>query len=74
MKDLNREQVAFELFKIMNEGRFPDKCFMDCVSGQIIRSGSAKQLVSMWDQYKAEGWHEGYLRIADEIVAKGYKP
>lgn len=27
-----------------------------------------------WAYYKEQGWHKGYLRIADEVIKKGYKP
>ncbi len=31
-------------------------------------------LDSTWKYYVEHGWHNGYLRLADEVISKGYKP
>lgn len=60
MKDLNREQLARHLFNVMNEGRFEKNRWVP--------------IDSFWEYLVANNWHQGYLRLADEIVSKGYKP
>jgi hypothetical protein len=63
MKDLNRDQVARHLFDIMNKDRFEThKGWMICTADE------------WWKYCQLMGWHQGYLRLADEIVSKGYKP
>ncbi len=61
MKDWNRDQVARHLFDLMNEGRghpFTKPTFA----------------AGLWKWYVDHGFDAGYLRIADEIIQKGYRP
>jgi hypothetical protein len=60
VKDLTREQLAFELFKIMN--------------ADSKRFWGLDGFPGMWSYFQKHGWHQGYLRIADHIIQKGYKP
>jgi len=81
MKDMNRDQVARHLFDIMNGGRKPL-----LTSGDYYLAGNIewarmtpeqrekRALDNLWVWYVEQGFDAGYLRIADEIVSKGYKP
>lgn len=62
MKDLSREQLALHFCKIMNHDR----------KWSFLNTDS--DLDEYWTFLKSYGWHEGYLRLADEVITKGYKP
>lgn len=68
----SREAIAKHLFTIMNERRFT-RGGVDCLTGEYV-APDPDVLDCMWEWYKEQGFHAGYLRLADETVSKGYKP
>lgn len=57
--DTNREQLAKYLFCLMNQDR---------------QWASGKDPDHYWEWYQQHGFDTGYLRLADHVITKGYKP
>ncbi len=70
----SREAIAKHFFMIMNKGRFDGRGGINCGTGEYHRSDPARSLDNYWYWLKFNGFHQGYLRLADETVSKGYKP
>jgi len=76
MKEFTRDSIARHLFGIMNGERFEKlRSTPGYHAGMMRRPPSTESALNdMWKYYVEHGWDAGYLRLADEIVSKGYKP
>lgn len=57
---MTRNELAFHFYKLMNHG-------------QRRWDGGVFEYAKQWEALKARGYHVGYLNIADDVIAKGYK-
>jgi hypothetical protein len=74
MKDLNRDQLARHLFDVMHKGQWTIHLGHVDLAVATRRVDPVAAANSYWDFLVEHGWHKGYLRLADEIISKGYKP
>lgn len=67
---MTRDQLAQHLFEIMNKR---DRLPYTLESGRPDPKDPTG-LKAYWQWMVDSGYHHGYLRLADEILSKGYKP